>query len=70
MFKATMRDTLGWMKDTQVITGSVVALITFINTYDGLKNQDVNIENIMKLNECEECVIKTIDGLKITVKNK
>lgn len=66
MFKATMRDNLGWMKDVQVITVSMVELLMFINRYAD-KQQEISIENITKLKSDEELIINTKDGLKLTI---
>jgi hypothetical protein len=69
MIKATMRDTLGWMKEQTIITSSIIELITFVKNYIG-SQIDIELDNITKLNDEEEHVINTKDGLRITLVKK
>lgn len=66
MFKAIMRDNLGWMKDVVIITNSVIELINFLTLYNG-QLDDITIDNISKIDDLEQLDINTNDGLKLSV---
>lgn len=61
-----MKDNLGWMKDIVVITSSVIELINFLTLYNG-QLDDITLDNISKINDLEQLIINTNDGLKLSV---
>ncbi len=64
MYKAVMRDGLGWMKDAKLVTGSIQKVVEFMEYYGAVVAPD----ELKKLDKNVQMVVSTTGGLKLSVK--